>query len=124
MWYAQVPLSLERGFSKLADMVGFALLPYWFAQSSPYKSPTTGTIGAREVGHLQVNVTFPPREDEAEEVDGLRTINLTWSLNNQPAETYDRVDLPPLFHYPLPSTSIAQAARVAYETDAVRKCFR
>ncbi len=117
-------MPIENVFEKLGDLVGLSLLPYWFAQSTTGQQTGTTTSGAqKEVGHLQTNVTFLPSRSADEFDEGIQRsfVNLEWSLNSSPVEKYERVALPPFLRIPLPSTSISQTARVAYETDIIRK---
>lgn len=112
--FAAVPFQLEKMMGKLGDLISLSLLPYWKAEPTG----STGSTGAsKEVGQVQVNITFLP--DKLEE--GHQPVNLHWSTNNV-IERYDGVNLP-INNIPLPSTSIAQATRIAYEGDVIRKTF-
>lgn len=110
--FAAVPVYLERIMEKLGDMTSLFLLPYWNAEPSS----KIGQVGQRqEVGHHQINITFLPEQTDEEET----IINLDWASNSL-VERYNYVTLP-IKNIPLPSTSIPQATRIAYEGNVIRK---
>ena len=112
--FAAIPFQLEKMMGKLGDMISLSLLPYWKAEPT-----STGSNSAsKEVGHVQVNITFLP--DIVDE--GHQSVNLHWSTNNV-IERYDGVNLP-FDNIILPSTSIPQTTRIAYEGDAIRITFK
>ena len=112
--FAAVPFQLEKMMGKLGDLISLSLLPYWKAEPNS-NSELVGQ--SKEVGRVQVNVTFLP--DKVEE--GHQMVNLHWATNNV-IERYDHINIP-VDNFLLPSTSISQTSRIAYENDVIRKWF-
>lgn len=110
--FAAVPFQLEKMMGKVGDLISLSLLPYWKAEPNA-NSEQVGQ--SKEVGRVQVNVTFLP--DKVEE--GNQMVNLHWATNNV-IERYDHINVP-VGQFLLPSTSISQTARIAYEGDVIRK---
>lgn len=109
--FAAVPYQLEKLMGKFGDLISLSLLPYWKAEPAG----SSESVGAsKEVGHVQVNVTFLPDISD----DGFQLVNLHWGTNNV-IERYTAVTLP-FGSLPLPSTSIPQATRIAYDSDVIR----
>ena len=121
--FAALPAPVERAAERLAGLLTMGLLPYWFAGPDAFTSPSVHPSSGKDVGHLQLNVTFLPSEVEDEGYDGeagMRMTNVEWSVNSNRPEKYDGVTVPAAM-FPLPSTSIPRTARLAYEHDTIRK---
>ncbi|XP_046463734.1 uncharacterized protein LOC124209680 [Daphnia pulex] len=112
--FAAVPFQLEKMMGKVGDLISLSLLPYWKAEPNA-NSEQVGQ--SKEVGRMQVNVTFLP--DKVEE--GHQMVNLHWATNNV-IERYDHINIP-VGQFLLPSTSISQTARIAYEGDVIPSCL-
>lgn len=113
--FAAVPFQLEKMMRKFVDMISLSLFPYWKAEPN---SKTAGQADqSKEVGSVQVNITFLPDKTD----DDNYLFDLHWATNNV-IERYNEVTLP-IENLILPSTSIPQATRIAYESDVIRKIF-
>lgn len=104
---ASVPVQLQRIMGKLSDLASLSLLPYL---SSEEGSPSS----VKDITQAQLNFTFLP-----ELIDDYLALNVDWTVNNV-IERYSQISLPTNMIY-LPSTSIPQSSRIAYEGDIIRK---
>lgn len=112
--FAAVPFQLEKMMGKMGDLISLSLLPYWKTEPNS----NTDQVGqSKEVGRIQVNVTFLPDKMD----DGGQMVNLHWATNNV-IERYEYVNLP-FGNFLLPSTSIPRTTRIAYEGDVFPSCL-
>lgn len=105
---ASIPVQLQRIMGKLSDLMSLSLLPYL---SSEEGTPSV----VKDITQAQLNFTFLP--DQPEESPAF---NLDWSVNNV-VQRYNQIALPGKVI--LPSTSIPQSSRIAYEGDIIRKFY-
>ena len=92
---------------KIGKLISIFLLPYEETES------TTEKIN-KEFGHLRLNASFLPENDEGKQV-----VNISFGVNDV-LERYNQVELPYGVTVALASTSISQLSRASYENNLIR----
>ena len=99
---------MQTLLSKLSSFFSVSLLPY---SSSNVEELATVS---KELGHFLFNISFRPHETDRQMVD-------VYGIANNVIERYDKIELPAKLRLGLPSTSIPQTTRIAYESQSLRK---